>query len=465
MNIRPFGLKDKVAYMAGDIANDFSFIMSSSFLMLFYTNVLEIEGYVVGLLFLIARVLDAFTDVGMGRLVDTIMPFKEGRFRGIIKRAAPFVCVSGFLLFLHIVKDWAYPYKLAYVVVTYLLWGSFAYTAVNIPYGSMATVISTKPEDRATLSVFRTMGANIAVLFISFFVPLLIYKEIDGKQVIVPEMFTVIMGIFMVIAFFLYQYCWKNTIERVQLPVQQRRNHHQERCFDDIKAIFTSLLGNKALMIFILVAIILLLANLLIGTMNPYLYVDYFNSKFALSVGGMLPVIATFAIAPFAQVLVKKFGKKESAAVALLFTGIVYLILFFLKISNVWVYLAIALFALLGLNYFMVVIWAFITDIIDHQYLKTHRREDGTIYAVYSFARKVGQALAGGLGGFALSFIGYMANAPMQTPETLNAIYRVATLVPALSCIVIFFILQFWYPLSKEIVDRNVAALEKANRS
>ncbi|OOF69837.1 MFS transporter [Rodentibacter caecimuris] len=461
MNITPFGLKDKIAYMAGDLANDFSFIMSAFFLMLFYTNVLEIEGYVVGLLFLVSRVLDAFTDIGMGRIVDTIKPFAEGRFRGLIKRAAPFVCLSGFLLFVYIVKDWAYPYKLTYVIITYLLWGSFAYTAVNIPYGSMATVISGKPEDRASLSVFRTVGANIAVLFISFFVPLLVYTEVDGKQIIVPEMFTLIMGIFMLVAFFLYQYCWKNTIERVQLPADQGRKHNQAACFDDVKAIFGSLAGNKPLIIFILVAIILLLANLLIGTMNPYLYVDYFNSKLALSIGGMLPVIATFAAAPFAQTLVKKFGKKESAAIALLSTGIMYLLLFFLRVSNVWIYLTIAMIALLGLNYFMVVIWAFITDIIDHQYIKTKKREDGTIYAVYSFARKVGQALAGGLGGAALSLIGYTANAPQQSTETLNAIYNVATLVPAISCIAIFVILQFWYPLSKSVVDQNVIALEK----
>lgn len=458
---RPFGLKDKLAYMAGDIANDLSFMMSAFFLMLFYTNVLQIEGYVIGILFLVSRIIDAFTDVGMGRLVDTIKPFKEGRFRGLLRRTSPFVCIFGFLMFLHVVKDWAYEAKLIYVCVTYIIWGSFAYTAVNIPYGSMATVISNKPEDRASLSVFRAIGANIALLFISLCIPLVIYQEVDGKQVIQPEMFTIVMGVFMVIAFLLYQYCWLNTCEWVQLPEKEGRRHNNADCLSDVKSIFTSLFSNRPLMIFILVAIILLLANLLIGTMNPYLYVDYFNNKLGLSIGGMLPVIASFVVAPFAQRIVKRFGKKESAAIALLFTGVVYLALFFLKLENVWIYLATALIALLGLNYFMVVIWAFITDIIDAQYLKTNKREDGTIYAVYSFARKIGQALAGGLGGFALSYVGYVAKAPSQSQETLNAVYNVATLVPAISCIIIFLLLKFVYPLSKEVVDNNVAELEK----
>ncbi|QLB19662.1 MFS transporter [Mannheimia granulomatis] len=462
---RPFGIKDKLAYMAGDIANDLSFMMSAFFLMLFYTNVLQIEGYVVGILFLVSRVIDAFTDIGMGRLVDTMKPFKEGRFRGIIRRAAPFICISGFLLFLHVVKDWSYTAKLVYVTITYIVWGSLAYTAINIPYGSMASVITTKPEERAGLSVFRTVGANIALLFISFVIPLIIYKEVDGKQVIIPEMFTYIMGVFMICAFILYQICWKFSIERVQLPEKDGRRynkkHNKADCLKDVKAIFSSLFSNNALLIFILVAIILLLANLLIGTMNPYLYVDYFNSKLALSFGGILGAVTTFIVAPFAQNIVKKYGKKESASVGLLITAIIYGVLFFVKITNVWIYIVIVLIASLGLSYFQIIVWAFITDIIDNQFIKTGRREDGTIYAVYSFARKIGQALAGGLGGFALSYIGYTAKAPSQPQEVLESIYAFATGVPAFACLLIFLLLKYAYPLSKEIVEQNSAALEK----
>ncbi|HDR1799251.1 TPA: MFS transporter [Pasteurella multocida] len=464
---RPFGMKDKLAYMAGDVANDLSFMMSAFFLMLFYTNVLQIEGYVVGILFLTSRILDAFTDIGMGRLVDTMKPFKEGRFRGLIRRTTPFICIAGFLLFLHIVKDWSYSAKLIYVCVTYIIWGSFAYTAVNIPYGSMATVITTKSEERAALSVFRTLGANIALLFISFVIPLLIYKEVEGKQVIIPEAFTYIMGVFMVVAFILYQVCWRFSVERIQLPEREGRRHNKKHnranCLNDIKSILSSLLTNNALLIFILVAIILLLANLLIGTMNPYLYVDYFNSKLALSIGGVIGVITTFAVAPFAQNIVKRYGKKESASICLLFTGIIYIVLFLMKITNVWVYIATVFIASIGLSYFNIIVWAFIADIIDNQFLKTNRREDGTIYATYSFARKIGQALAGGLGGFALSFIGYTAKVAEQPTEVLESIYAFATAVPAIACICIFLLLKFAYPLSKDVVLRNTEELEKRN--
>lgn len=82
--------------MAGDIGNDMFFIFASSFLMVFYTNVLGISRAAVGTLFLVSRVVDDFTDIGMGRIVDTFKPAKDGRFRPWIRRIAPFAVIVGF---------------------------------------------------------------------------------------------------------------------------------------------------------------------------------------------------------------------------------------------------------------------------------------------------------------------------------------------------------------------------------
>lgn len=85
---QPFGIRDKVGYLFGDLANDFTFIFASSYLMKFYTDVLGVSAAMVGVLFLVARFVDAFTDVGMGRLVDTLPAGKNGRFRPWLKRMA-----------------------------------------------------------------------------------------------------------------------------------------------------------------------------------------------------------------------------------------------------------------------------------------------------------------------------------------------------------------------------------------
>ena len=91
----------------------------------------------------------------------------------------------------------------------------------------------------------------------------------------------------------------------------------------------------------------------------------------------------------------------------------------------------------------------------------TGKREDGTVYAIYSFARKLGQALAGGIGGFALSAIGYVSEAAAQTALVTERIYSVAVLVPGICYLVVFLIMQFWYPLNKHQVTRNTELLQK----
>lgn len=94
-----FGLKDKIGYMFGDFGNDFFFIFASSFLMVFYTKVLGIGAGAVGTLFLVARFIDAFTDISMGRLVDILLPAKDGKFRPWIRRMCIPVVIAGTLLF------------------------------------------------------------------------------------------------------------------------------------------------------------------------------------------------------------------------------------------------------------------------------------------------------------------------------------------------------------------------------
>ena len=130
---QPFGSRDKIGYLLGDLGNDFSFQMAASYLMVFYTKVLGVTAGFVGALFLTARLVDAFTDVGMGNLCDNSRTQKDGRFRPWIRRMAVPVAIASVLMYNYLIADWAYPAKIAYVIVTYILWGSICYTGINIP--------------------------------------------------------------------------------------------------------------------------------------------------------------------------------------------------------------------------------------------------------------------------------------------------------------------------------------------
>ena len=219
------------------------------------------------------------------------------------------------------------------------------------------------------------------------------------------------------------------------------------------------ILKNKALLAIVASSIVLLLSQLMMGTMNQYLYADYFKNINAFSVSNALGLPIALIIAAVIVKIAANFGKKEVGIIGMLFSGALYLVAFFLRIKNPWVYVAITVIAALGTNSFNMLMWANITDIIDYQEVLTGKRDDGTIYAVYSFSRKIGQALAGGLGGFALSFIGYNSMAAVQTTEVTSAIYSIATIFPGISYIIVALILAFAYPLSKKVVEENSAKL------
>ena len=104
--------------------------------------------------------------------------------------------------------------------------------------------------------------------------------------------------------------------------------------------------------------------------------------------------------------------------------------------------------------------WALITDVIDHSEIKTGRREDGSIYALYSFSRKLGQAASAGLTGLFLSLIGYSQESAFFQ-SVLEGIFTISTLVPAIGFIGLSVILWFWYPLKRRVVEKNVELLRK----
>ena len=141
------------------------------------------------------------------------------------------------------------------------------------------------------------------------------------------------------------------------------------------------------------------------------------------------------------------------------------LFIWVLKPASVWVFSALQMVAWLGLGVYAMVSWAMITDVIDYSEIKDGVREDGSVYALYSFARKLGQALAAGISGWLLEGIGYNSKAAeqglAQTQEVLDGIFNITTLIPALGFILLAVVLWFWYPLHKKQVDANVAALKE----
>ncbi len=461
--VKTFGFKDKLGYLLGDLGNDFSFIFSSSFLMLFYTKVWGVPASIVGVLFLVSRFLDAFTDIGMGTIIDKTAPTKDGKFRPWIKRVAAPISLMTFLMFQSGLAKASMTVKVIVMFVTYILWGSICYTAINIPYGSMASAITDVPEERAVLSTWRSMGANVASLIVNSFVPLFIYySDASGNQLVSGSRFTLVAGIFSLCAFLCYMGCFKLTTERVKF--EKKGNNKNKEKVSFFKN-FGLILKNKALLAMIACSIVLLLSQLTVSSMNQYLFADYFKNIGALSIYSAAALPISLVLVTFIAKLSGKVGKKEIGVVSMIFAGSLYLVAFVLRVTNPWIYVGITVLATVGITAFNMLIWANITDIIDYQEILTGKRDDATIYGVYSFSRKIGQALAGGLGGFILTFIGYNSASATQTVAVTESIYTVSTIFPGICYITIGLILAFAYPLSRKVVEENSTKLSKTRES
>ena len=133
MNInskKAFGMRDKIGYMFGDFGNDFTFILSSMFMLKFYTDVMGVEAKIIGMLMMAARFIDAVTDVTMGQIVDRTKPTKNGKFKPWLKRMCGPVAISSFLIYQSGFASMSYGFKVVWMVVTYILWGSIFYTSI-----------------------------------------------------------------------------------------------------------------------------------------------------------------------------------------------------------------------------------------------------------------------------------------------------------------------------------------------
>lgn len=453
-----FGLKDKMGYMFGDLGNCFILGLVNSFLMIYYTNVLGVSGAIVGTLFLVSRILDAFADVFVGRLCDVSKLTKVGRFIPWIRRMKYPFCTITILMFLPIIQHLPMTARMIYIFVSYIVYGIFLST-INIPYGAMAAAISSNPDDRSSLSTFRSIGSAIGGSTTGFFIPILMYTQNkSGQQVVSSERFFWIAIGCASIAFMAYTLTCKLSTERVRVEKKE-----------EIQAtkLVKGLVSNRALVVLVIVDIFIVINQILAGTNMTYLFNDYFHNKEAMSIALLFTYGTVIVLAPFATALTKWFGKKEVSVVALIFSSVMYLLMYFLHITNAWVYLFLLFIATLGSGLFNLMVWAFITDVIDYHQYTTGLREDGTVYGVNSFTRKLGQACAGAIGGFMLTMIGYQSSSvggTIQSALVQERIYTVANLLPAICLLVSAVILFFGYPLNKKETIKMGEELKQINR-
>src|SRR5699024_10320666 len=151
------------------------------FLMVFYTEVWGVNPAVVGTLFAVSRVIDAFTDATMVVIVDKVPVREDGKFRPWIIWIMGPIALASFIMYHTGLSDISMTAKIILMYVTHIIWGSITYTAINIPYGSMASAITSDPNERTELSIWRTRGQVIGQMFVGVLTPFNIYRRKFSK--------------------------------------------------------------------------------------------------------------------------------------------------------------------------------------------------------------------------------------------------------------------------------------------
>lgn len=451
-----FGIKDKIGYMFGDFGNDFTFVLSSAFLLKFYTDVMGVSGYIVGIMMMIARLFDAVTDITMGQLADRSPVKPDGKFRPWIRRMSGPVALASFLMYASWFKDMGMTFKVVWMFATYLLWCSICYTGIVIPYGSLASAITSDPVERTELSNFRSVGGTLAMTFSSVVLPLVVYyKDAAGHRVLSGTRMTAAALLCSFGALICYILCYSLTTERVKLDQAAEKF--------DAKKLIHSLAHNRCLLGIVAVAMIREVANTGLQGMAAYIYPNYFSNTVAQSQSGVVGTVITLIMATFIVKLAVRFGKKELTAAGCFLTAGILGVAYVVHTKNVYVWICFYAVATVGLAVFGLICWAMVSDIVDDTEVRTGERNDGTIYGIYSFARKAGQACSSGVTGVLLSIIGYTPSTAFDA-EVVDRIYDITCLAPMIGFLIMALAVIFIYPLDKKTVLFNAAKL-RAGRS
>ncbi|MDR0883246.1 MAG: glycoside-pentoside-hexuronide (GPH):cation symporter [Oscillospiraceae bacterium] len=453
----PLPLREKLAYGLGDAACQLTFATVGSFLQMFYTDILGLLPGSIALLMVIARVWDAINDPLWGRYIDRKPAGPRGRFRKWLLYVPVPLAVSAVLAFTR-VPGLSQGQYLLWAYVTYIAYGML-YTGVNIPYGSLAGVISPRADDRASLSVFRSVSSGLGGIPAAVLMPMLVFtKRADGSKVLDASKFFPALCLVALLSIVLFILSYRGVRERTPV-LASGQSTAQTNFFQTIGA----LLRNRAFVVLCLASMCLIAGQLYLQTINGYLFKDYFVRPDLISLYSVAQYLPMGLLLPILGKLVRRFGKKELCAMGAALSAVAYLATFFLHTNSPYVYLLLSFVGGLGMAFFVTEVWALVTDVIDAHELRTGQREEGTAYAFYSFARKLGQTAAGAGGAALLGVVGYVVREGeeivTQTARVTSGMYTLATLVPAVLFALVCVLLAAAYPLDKESLQEMQAEL------
>ncbi|WP_423821100.1 MFS transporter [Salinisphaera sp. SPP-AMP-43] len=417
MTREPITRREKLGFGMGDAANNMSFAAVVMYLSYFYTNIYGISPAAVGTIFISMRVIDAITDPIMGMIADRTST-RWGRFRPYLLWFPLPLTVSCILMFT--TPDWGNTAKVIYAAATYSVM-SLLYTAVNIPYCSLGSVITDDNQERVSCQSYRFVMVGIVYIFLTTCVlPLTQFfgggDDATGFQITMTGVSVIALGMFM--------FCFANVRERIVPTQEQRRS---------FKASLATVARNRQWLIILAITFFEALQFFVRQGATIY-YAQYVMDlgttliSVFMTAGVVASILGTATSGFYTQSMQKKWVFCYSS----LLLAAVSVLLFLVTGTSA---------LLMGLLFFVInylhgigapISWAMMSDADDYGEWQSGEKNTGTTIAGNLFFLKLALAISGGLTGYLLSLGGYAADAAQQSDSAILVIVLLLTLIPAL---------------------------------
>ena len=469
-----FGMRDKVAYAAGDFGCNMSFALKST-VQTFWLVYMTMETGLLSALLLLVQIWDAVNDPMIGAMIDADRKqYKRGKFKQYIFVGSCGLLFAGAAVFLPF-PNASTVVKAILFILGYVIWDA-AYTVANVPYGSMLSLVTEEPGERAQLSTWRSVGSMVGNMLPGILLPMLIWhKEVDanGDPVINPEtgvQVETLLGnrVFLAallmggLGFIAFQFMLKNITIRVD-ENSVKAGEATEK-FNVVKA-FGNFMKNRPAVGATLAAMGMFLGMQSAGTANTILFATYFGQAQLSGLVMLIGFLPMFLFMPFIKKLVDRFGKKEASVTgtAVSLVGGVFMLVFPVVPKSIAlpVYMAGLIIFGVGMGVYTCVSWAMMADAIDYSEWKFGKREEGTVYSLHSFFRKLAQGIGPSIALVIMGMLGYVSELGTGGQSAATA-HNMCWLVAGLylfSAVLQFIGLGLIYNLDKKTMAKMNAEL------
>jgi len=443
-NKEMINFSEKLGYGLGDFACNLVWNSLSMFILYFYTDVMGMRAAIISTLMLVVRIIAGFMDIASGIVVDKTKT-KYGKARPwLLWMAIPFG-ISTILLFS--IPNIGESGKLVYVAMTYVLL-NVIYTAINIPYGVLNSLMTQDQNERSEINIYRMFCSTAGSLCVSALV-LPLVSLFGGGQ----EAWIITFAIFGIVATFMFFVTFKTTKERVTAVNEEKSQNISFK--DGMKA----LIENEYWIIIVLLLVVLFMNLGIMGGSMIY-YAQYIlNDKKlvgGLSIAQNIPTL--IVMLSIAMPLIKKYGKRNTAILGsiIFILGSLFALIDLTSVKLIYISIIVKG---IGNALISATVFALLADTIEYGEWKTNVRTEGLVYSAGNFGLKIGIGLGTAIVGWLLAFSNYNGSSTTQADTAINAINILFIWLPMILSGVQIILLKF-YKLDK-IYANIISDLEK----